>query len=68
MENELLRQLYRKYRRELYLYLYSLCKNHELAEDLLQETFLKALLALPDALIALSEMEEVSYIYAKSIQ
>lgn len=48
MENELLRQLYRKYRRELYLYLYSLCKNHELAEDLLQETFLKALLALPD--------------------
>ena len=67
MENELLRQLYRKYQRELYLYLYSLCKNHELAEDLLQETFLKALLALPDALIALSEMEEVSYIYAKSI-
>ena len=68
MENELLRQLYRKYQRELYLYLYSLCKNHELAEDLLQETFVKALLALPDALIALSEMEEVSYIYAKSIQ
>jgi len=48
MDNELLRQLYRKYQRELYLYLYSLCKNHELAEDLLQETFLKALLALPD--------------------
>ena len=48
MDNELLRQLYRKYQRELYLYLYALCKNHELAEDLLQETFLKALLALPD--------------------
>lgn len=48
MDNELLRQLYRKYQRELYLYLYSLCKSHELAEDLLQETFLKALLALPD--------------------
>lgn len=48
MENELLRQLYRRYQRELYLYLYSLCKNHELAEDLLQETFLKALLSLPD--------------------
>ena len=48
MDNELLRQLYRKYQRELYLYLYSLCKKHELAEDLLQETFLKALLALPD--------------------
>lgn len=48
MDNELLRQLYRKYQRELYLYLYALCRNHELAEDLLQETFLKALLALPD--------------------
>jgi len=48
MDNELLRQLYRTYQRELYLYLYSLGKNHELAEDLLQETFLKALLALPD--------------------
>lgn len=48
MDNELLRQLYRKYQRELYLYLYALCRNHELAEDLLQETFLKALLALQD--------------------
>lgn len=48
MDNELLRQLYRKYQRELYLYLFSLCKSHELAEDLLQETFLKALLSLPD--------------------
>ena len=48
MDNEVLRQIYRRYQKELYLYLYSLCKNHELAEDLLQETFLKALLALPD--------------------
>lgn len=48
MENELLRQLYQKYQREMYLYLYSLCRNREIAEDLLQETFLKALLALPD--------------------
>ena len=48
MDNEVLRQIYRRYQKELYLYLYSLCKNRELAEDLLQETFLKALLALPD--------------------
>lgn len=48
MDNELLRQLYRKYQKELYLYLYALCKNHEVAEDLLQETFLKALLALSE--------------------
>lgn len=48
MEKDILKQLYQKYRKELYLYLYSLCKNSSLAEDLLQETFLKALLSLPD--------------------
>lgn len=47
MDNEVLRQIYRRYQKELYLYLYALCKNYELAEDLLQETFLKALLSLP---------------------
>lgn len=48
METQLLNQLYRKYQREIYLYLYSLCKNREVAEDLLQETFLKAILSLSD--------------------
>lgn len=48
MDNELLKELYRKYHRELYLYLYSLCRNRELTEDLLQETFLKAILSLTD--------------------
>lgn len=48
METHLLNQLYRKYHREIYLYLYSLCKNRESAEDLLQETFLKAILSLSD--------------------
>ena len=48
MEKDILKQLYQKYRKEIYLYLYSLCKNSSLAEDLLQETLLKALLSLPD--------------------
>ena len=48
MEKDILKQLYQKYRKEIYLYLYSLCKNSSLAENLLQETFLKALLSLPD--------------------
>lgn len=48
MDTELLNRLYQRYRKELYLYLYALCKNEQLAEDLLQETFLKALLSLPD--------------------
>lgn len=48
MDSKVLEQLYRKYHRELYLYIYAICKNKSLAEDLLQETFLKAILALPD--------------------
>lgn len=48
MDNEILLRLYRLYQKELYLYLYSLCGDRHLAEDLLHETFLKALLALPD--------------------
>lgn len=48
MDKELLSQLYHTYAKEIYLYLLSLCKNAEAAEDLTQETFLKALLALPD--------------------
>lgn len=48
MEQELLSQLYRLYSREIYLYLYSFCKNKELAEDLMQDTFLKALLSLEE--------------------
>lgn len=49
MEREILEQLYRSYHRELFLYLYSLCRNKSAAEDLLQETFLKAILSLPEA-------------------
>lgn len=47
MDKELLGALYHTYQKEIYLYLYSLCKNAEAAEDLVQETFLKALLSLP---------------------
>ena len=49
MDSEMLCQFYRCYASEIYLYLYSLCKNRELAEDLMQEVFLKALLSLSDA-------------------
>lgn len=46
MESDALEKLFGTYRKELYLYLYSLTKNKAMAEDLLQETFLKALLSL----------------------
>ncbi len=48
MDNQLLKRLYQKYQKEIYLYLYSLCKNREIAEDFTQETFLKAILSLPN--------------------
>ena len=49
MNKELLNRLYQRYYREIYLYLLSLSKNRAVAEDLLQETFLKAILSLPDS-------------------
>ena len=48
MDKDMLRQFYRRYSGEIYLYLYSLCRSRETAEDLMQEVFLKALLSLPD--------------------
>ena len=48
VDNQILLKLYSLYQKELYLYLYSFCGDRHLAEDLLHETFLKALLALPD--------------------
>lgn len=47
MDNQIIEQLYQMYGREIFLYLFSLCKNREMAEDLKQETFVKAMLSLP---------------------
>lgn len=49
MNSDILEQIYKLYSQQLYLYIYSLCRNTALAEDLLQETFLKAILSLPDS-------------------
>ncbi|MDO4323995.1 MAG: RNA polymerase sigma factor [Lachnospiraceae bacterium] len=42
-------QLYNSYYKELYLYVYGLCRQKSMTEDILQETFLKALIALKDS-------------------
>jgi len=47
-DNVLLTELYTLYSREIYLYLYSMCRSRETAEDLRQECFVRALLSLPD--------------------
>ncbi|GAA0182710.1 hypothetical protein SH2C18_50400 [Clostridium sediminicola] len=46
MDKKYLEKIYRLYHRELYLYLLSLCKDHHLAEDLVSETFFKALASI----------------------
>lgn len=48
MESGFLEELYLRYQKEIYLYLFSLCKNKEAAEDLRQDTFIKAMISLPD--------------------
>lgn len=48
MDNKILLKLYKSYKNEIYLYLYSLCGDKSLAEDLTQETFMKAILSLSD--------------------
>lgn len=48
MNHQLLQKLYETYGKEIYLYLCSLCGSRSMAEDLRQETFLKAILSLPE--------------------
>lgn len=48
MDYQILEQLYLRYGREILLYLFSLCKNWDMAEDLKQETFVKALFSLSE--------------------
>lgn len=48
MDKRILQQLYADYGKEILLYLHSLCKDWDMAEDLRQETFEKALLSLSE--------------------
>lgn len=49
MKNDALKLIYEEYSREIFLYVLSLCGNRATAEELMQETFVKALLSLPDS-------------------
>lgn len=42
--------LYVKYYREIYLYAFSLCRDHYIAQDLTSDTFFKAMLSLNETL------------------
>lgn len=49
MDKILLKTIYEKYGREVFLYILYLCGDAAAAEDLTQETFVKALLSLDEA-------------------
>jgi RNA polymerase sigma-70 factor (ECF subfamily) len=48
MHKDLLAELYARYSRQLYLFIYALCRSKSEAEDIMQETFARAVLSLPD--------------------
>lgn len=48
LDEKILNELYRKYAGELLAYLFALCRDRMLAEDVMQEAFLKALISLPE--------------------
>lgn len=45
MKSDAMDRAYKKYHKELYLYALSLCRDEELAKDLVSETFYKAFIA-----------------------
>jgi RNA polymerase sigma-70 factor (ECF subfamily) len=49
VKNGELEVLYKKYSTELYIYALSLCKDHHLSQDLVSETFFKALLSMENS-------------------
>ena len=49
LDKHLLEALYHRYYKELYIFVYSLCGSEYVTDDILQDTFLKALLALKDS-------------------
>ena len=48
MKKKNLEVVYESYSKEVYLYAFSLCKDHYLAQDLTSDTFFKALLSIKD--------------------
>ena len=49
MKNDELEFVYKRYSDELYIYALSLCKDHHLSQDLVSETFFKALLTIENS-------------------
>ena len=48
MNADSIEKFYRLYSKDVYIYTFSLCTNQHLAEDIIQEAFLKGILSLDD--------------------
>jgi RNA polymerase sigma-70 factor (ECF subfamily) len=48
IKSNVLDDIYRRYSKTIFLYIYSLCRKRTLAEDLTQDTFYKAMLSFED--------------------
>ena len=46
MKRDIIDRVYKGYYREVYLYMYALCKNHHQTESLVSDTFFKAMVSL----------------------
>ena len=47
LDKALLEELYQRYGAELFRYLYAMCRDRLLAEDIMQDAFCRALISLP---------------------
>lgn len=48
MKQDYLEEIYQKYYNDVYLYAFSLCKNHHMAQEICSDTFFKALVSCDD--------------------
>ncbi len=49
MDKALLEELYQRYGAEIFRYLYAMCRDRLLAEDVMQDAFCRALISLPSS-------------------
>lgn len=54
MAEDILEKIYRENSKRIYLYVLSVCCNAHVAEDITQETFVKALISLPDDCVSVT--------------
>lgn len=52
MADNSIEKIYKENSQRIFLYIFSLCRNKDIAQDLTQETFVKAIVSLPEKCVA----------------